>query len=183
MNQEEIALRLGHIHREVKNIFQIENISGVQVFSTMARILQLSEMLDGQASDDQGIEISMPRWRVLLHLFMAERTGQGCGLTPTELSQFQQVSKNTISSLLRGLEEQGMITRETDPKDLRLFHIQLTDAGRQVVMNSAPRRIEGLNRLLSDLPAEDCRQLLALLTRLHVSMESKNCQPHPAANV
>lgn len=175
--------RLGRIHREVQNIFQIENISGVQVFSTMARILQLSEMLDSQASGGQEIEISMPRWRVLLHLFMAERTHAGCGLTPTELSHFQQVSKNTISSLLRGLEEQGMILRETDPKDLRLFHIHLTDAGRQVVLNSAPGRIEGLNRLLSDLPAEDCRQLLALLARLHISMESKYCQSHQVSNV
>ncbi len=103
--------------------------------------------------------------------------GKPEGITPTELSHFQRVSKNTISALLRGLEEQGLIQRNLDSEDLRVFRIQLTDAGRALVLNTAPNRIAGLNKLLSGLNPEEREQLILLLEKLR--LELKACVHHP----
>ncbi|MBA3073612.1 MAG: hypothetical protein FP831_08450, partial [Anaerolineae bacterium] len=56
-------------------------------------------------------EISGPRMGILIRLLVAEQSGNTNGINPTALSHFQNVKKNTISSLLRGLEESGYVER------------------------------------------------------------------------
>jgi DNA-binding MarR family transcriptional regulator len=172
-NQERES-RHGKIYKQLKDQFQIEDLSGVELFTSLARIAQLGEMI--AMTHVNGSDVSIPRWRILLHLFIAEQFGNTKGLTPTMLSEFRQVSKNTVSSLLRGLEEKGLIQREMDPSDLRIFHIRLTDAGRQVVIDSAPPRLIGMNKMLSGLSREEIQQLLDLLRKLRGSLESQCCQ-------
>lgn len=163
------------INRQMKELFQIEDMSGVELMTTLGRVFQLGEILDSQRFDIP--DVSLPRWRLLLHLFIAEQLGNTAGLTPTEMSDFRQVSKNTVSSLLRGLEEQGLIQRTIDAKDLRLFRIHLTGAGRQLIIGSAPQRINGLNQLVSGLEREEQEQLTYLLNKLRKSLERQVCQP------
>jgi DNA-binding MarR family transcriptional regulator len=160
---------------QMKNLFHIENLSGVSVFSSLNRIVQMIDSIESRPSED-GQAISGPRWRLLLHLFLSEEIGKLDGLTPTELSHFQQVSKNTVSALLRGLEEQGYIVRELDPKDLRIFRIHLSETGRQLILETAPNRIQGLNQMVSCLDAEEISQLTRLLKKLHHSLETQVCQ-------
>lgn len=170
---EERVIQHTKIYHQLKDLFQIEDMSGVELFTSLARVAQLSETLALIRID--GPDVSMPRWRLLLHLFIAEQLGNTSGLTPTELSEFRQVSKNTVSSLLRGLEEQDLIQREMDPKDLRIFHIHLTDAGRQLILGSAPQRLQGLNHMLSGLSAEEIQNLIQLLNKLRGSLERQCC--------
>ncbi len=35
-----------HIHDQIMNLFNMEDISGVEVFSSLGRVVQLSEMLE-----------------------------------------------------------------------------------------------------------------------------------------
>ena len=72
-------------------------------------------------------------------------------MSPTHLSRCQNVSKNTISSLIGGLEEQGLVERELDRTDKRVFRIHLTDAGRQAVQETAPDHVAYLNALAGGL--------------------------------
>ncbi len=123
-------------------------------------------------------EISFPRWRVLLWLWMAEQFGHP-GLSPTQLSHTQHVSKNTISAHLRSLEEQGYVHRQVDPEDLRQFRIHLTDRGRALVERLAPRQMERLNHLVDDLSPEETRQLRLLLEKLHRSIRRRTMGRQP----
>ncbi len=123
-------------------------------------------------------EISFPRWRVLLWLWMAEQCGHP-GLSPTQLSHTQHVSKNTISAHLRSLEEQGYVDRQVDPEDLRQFRIHLTDRGRALVERLAPRQMERLNHLVDDLSPEETRQLRLLLEKLHRSIRRRTMGRQP----
>jgi DNA-binding MarR family transcriptional regulator len=161
---------------QIQKAFQIENTRGVEIFSTIGRILHLGEMLDCQEPENQ--ELSLPRWRIMLHLFMSEQFGNPDGLSPTQLSLSHQVSKNTISSLLRGLEEQGLIQRELDKNDLRAFRIRLTETGRKSILSSAPQRIERLNQMLDCLSEEETEQLSRILEKLRQSLRTQvqNCQ-------
>jgi DNA-binding MarR family transcriptional regulator len=170
---EEHERRHAEVNRQVQKLFNIKDMKGAEVFLSLSRIVQLAEMFESRQSEGQGI--SAPRWRLMMYLFMREKIGHAGGVTPTEISHFQQVSKNTISSLLRGLEEQGFIEREIDPDDLRVFRIHLTDPGREHVTRTAPQRIEGINHLLADLSPEEIEQLLVLLTKVRRSLENKIC--------
>ena len=114
--------------------------------------------------------LSGPRWVLLFRLLAEERCGYGAGLSPTHLSQRQNVSKNTISVLLRGLEEQGLIERTLVPDDRRAFQIRLTAAGRTLVETTAPAHIAFLNAVAAGLTAEEGVQLIELLQKLHRSL-------------
>ncbi len=157
-----------HIHDHLKTIFNIEDSSSIELFVMLQRVAHLSRLLDDQPSGDLGLSGS--RWRLLLRLLIEEELGNGAGLTPTVLSHSQRVSKNTISALLRGLEAQGLIQRALDSADLRAFRIQLTQAGRDYLHNTTPRRLEGLNRLLSGLDPQEREQLTMLLEKLQRSL-------------
>ena len=126
--------------------------------------------------------ISGPRWALLGRLFAEEVRGNREGLSPTHLSRWQKVSKNTISALLRGLEEQGLIVRAVDPADRRGFRIRLTDAGRELVRSTAPDHLAYLNSLVTDLTPEERAQLLELLGKLCRSLAARVprlCVPCP----
>ena len=113
--------------------------------------------------------LSGPRFRLLLRLYMEEKQGRA-NVSPTYLSGTQNVSKNTISSLLRTLEDQGLIERSLDADDRRQFNIRLSATGRDPIRNSMPEHVQFLNQLISDLSSEEQSQLTDLLVRLHRSV-------------
>jgi len=147
--------------------FGVEDLSGAELsrltklistgYETVFKVRMKRENLSG------------PRWRILVHLFMAEEMGKP-GVSPTELAQARSVSKNTISSLLRSLEGQKLITRVLSPTDRRSFIIQLTDKGRELVKERSPQHLAFLNELASDLTPEERGQLILLLRKLYKSL-------------
>jgi DNA-binding MarR family transcriptional regulator len=125
--------------------------------------------------------VSGPRWRLLMRLLDEEYHSLPEGITPSELSRCQNVSKNTISVLLRGLEEQGLIQRALDPLDRRVFRIRLTDAGRRLVETSGPQHVEEQARLLKGMTLEEQNQLIHLFHKLYVSILENSSIPLCAA--
>jgi len=125
------------------------------------------------ATTHDGAGLSGPRWLLLLRLYVEEERGKRLGLPPGYLSRCQDVTKNTISVLLRGLEEKGWIERSLDPDDRRVFRIRLTPAGRELIRTSAPTHLAHLNALVDDLGAEEKTQLIQLLTKLHRSLTDR----------
>lgn len=118
-------------------------------------------------------ELSGPRMGILIRLMVAENSGKKGGINPTALSQFQNVKKNTMSSLLRGLEESGLIERNMDPNDKRVFLIRISDAGKKLLETTGPKRLLQMNDLASDLSDEEKNQLIFLLEKLRNSMKKR----------
>jgi DNA-binding MarR family transcriptional regulator len=165
-NFEEVQHRHNreNFRQALKSLFGVEDTRGMEIFTAMHRIAHRGEMLAASASDEA--DLSGPRWRLLVRMLVEEQMGNVEGITPTDLSHWQRVSKNTISSLLRGLEEQGLVRRTLDSKDLRVFRIQLTDTGRDLVRRNTPHDLERMNRLLKGLEPEEIDQLNNLLDKL-----------------
>ena len=116
-----------HFRTQMKLVCGLDDISGIELASQIRVLGNLYDTVTGQNNEDG--DISGPRWHVLMRLYGEEKQGNTQGITPTSLSHSHRVSKNTISALLRGLEEQGLIRRELDSTDRRIFRIQLTQAG------------------------------------------------------
>ena len=145
----------------------VTNIEGVEIMRLIRMISVAYESILSAAMREQGL--SGPRWRLLLHLYMAEEMGRP-PLSPTDLSQLQHVSKNTISSLLRSLEEQGLVVREINPADRRQIHLRLTDAAREHIRRVTPQHVRLLNELAAGLSDDERAQLIALLQKLRDSV-------------
>ncbi|NIS39166.1 MarR family transcriptional regulator, partial [Candidatus Saccharibacteria bacterium] len=78
-------------------------------------------------------DMSYARYRLLLGLFFSAEIEGREGLNPSEISERQGTSRNTISSLIRDLEDEGLIERLLDQDDRRKFIIRLTPSGRDVI--------------------------------------------------
>jgi DNA-binding MarR family transcriptional regulator len=131
--------------------------------------------------EDKDEELSGPRMGLLIRLIEEEQHHHPEGVTPTVLSQGQHVSRNTISALLKGLEEQGLIERRLDPKDHRLFRIKITSTGKELVNRRAPARIQHMNEMVAVLTPEERTQLIRLMSKLFISLLAvhQGCPPEP----
>ena len=138
----------------------------------LLRLVKTAANLYDALADEhlRAADLSGSRLRLLLRLWVEEVHGHVEGTSPTHLSHCQNVSKNTISALLRGLEEQGLVERTLDADDKRVFRIRLTAAGRELVQATAPEHMDYLNRLPAGLTPDEREQLIELLTKLRRSL-------------
>jgi DNA-binding MarR family transcriptional regulator len=115
--------------------------------------------------------LSYAQYRILMGLYFAEKMENRGELNPSEISDRQGTSRNTISALIRSLEEEGLVERHLDQSDRRKFNICLTDAGRQKVSDHATRHMDvvgGCFGALSTAEQETMSHLLAKLSQ-HIS--------------
>jgi len=139
--------------------------------------------LGEQSLDDTGL--SSAQYRVLLHLFFAEQMSERGELNPSEISHRQGVSRNSMSALIRNLENEGLVERRLDPNDRRRFDISLTSEGRALVTDYARQHLATIAGCFDVLtPAEqDALSQLLRKVRLHliaVRQGSKEALPaHP----
>lgn len=111
-------------------------------------------------------KLSFGQYRILMDLLFSERFDDCAGLNPSDLSERLGVTRNTVSSLIRSLEEDGFITRRLDPEDRRRFIIGLTEQGRAHVHRHARRHFSMLGDCFSVLDQEEQEALIRLLHRL-----------------
>lgn len=162
---------LSHYSREeFQKMIYSYGVSGTEGVEVLRLIRMCANTFEAMTGDKmRGENMTESRWRLLLRLRMEEKRGN-LEVNPTQLATMHNVSKNTISSLLRSLDEQGLIIQVLDHEDRRKFKVRLSDAGRKQVDASMPRHMEYLQRLTSDLTNDEREQLLVLLSKLHDSL-------------
>lgn len=82
------------------------------------------------------------------------------------LAEALRVVPRSATGVVEGLEEMGLVHRETDPANRRSVLVGLTDAGRGTLDELAEARRETAEELFGGLDPADQRRLLALLTTL-----------------
>ena len=162
------------MHKEHRSLIEkmlaehgVMDMYGVELVRDIRMLANMYEtIISGEMRQDK---LSGPRWRLLLDLYVAEQSGQPW-LSPTAMSKNLNVTKNTISSHLRSLENQGLIQRTLDSEDRRQFQIRISDEGRALIRDSTPQHIAFLNQLASDLDTAEIAQLRQLLQKLFTSL-------------
>ncbi len=81
----------------------------------------------------------------------------------TALAATEGVTQPAMTQLVGRLEEQGLAIRCADPADGRVVHVQITDAGREVIARRRAIRAERLSSLLARLSQADQDALAAAL--------------------
>jgi len=75
----------------------------------------------------------------------------GGAKTLGELAAAEQVRPPTMTRIVRGLEEDGLVRREADLKDGRVVRVHASPKGRRVLRRARERRIAQLAERLSHL--------------------------------
>ena len=90
-------------------------------------------------------------------------------LTPSALAQRERIQRPTATRVVARLEDEGLVTRTSDPADGRVSHVAIAPAGRALLKRIRSRKNEYLARRLRELTADEQRALAsaaALLERL-----------------
>jgi DNA-binding MarR family transcriptional regulator len=80
-------------------------------------------------------------------------------LTLGELAAAEQVRPPSITRLVKALEAEGLVARETDPGDRRVQRVRATAKGRQVLQEGRARRVRALAVALAGLSVTEVRRL------------------------
>lgn len=170
MKHPSVAQMRQHMRDHVISLSKNADTAGYEIYGLMHMIANLQEAI--KTTQVNKTILSGPRLGLLVYLMEEEENGNLRGITPSQLSSHQHVSRNTISALLRGLESQGYIERRLDDSDRRIFRICITEAGRQAVHHVGPQMVDLFNRLVSGLSPEERSQLIDLLSKLFTSMNN-----------
>jgi DNA-binding MarR family transcriptional regulator len=88
----------------------------------------------------------------------------GGPLTVRDLAAAEQVRSPTMTRLIDGLQQAGLVTRETNPEDARSVLIRATPSGRLMLSRGRSRRVEDLASRLSELDARGLETLAEAAT-------------------
>lgn len=96
------------------------------------------------------------------------------GLTQQELVNSTNMKAPTISVAIRTLEEEGMVRREPDPKDMRSVRVYLTEKGRAVDEEFREQLRQTDRLLMQNISEEDEELLIRLLMAVRENIRPEN---------
>lgn len=150
--------------RYIQDRYPEINPQSARLMDEMRMVSHLLHQMSESSLAESGL--SYAQYRILFMLHFAEET-DSCGMTPSEISDRQGTSRNTISSLIRTLEDDGLIMRHLDADDRRKFNILLTEAGRDVVMEQAKQHMLMVDTIFEILDPVEMKTLSDLLHKVN----------------
>ncbi|CAN5452918.1 MarR family transcriptional regulator [soil metagenome] len=104
---------------------------------------------------------SLARLKLLLFI---ER---GKSVRSTDLMESFGFAPRTITEAIDGLEREGFVRRDADPKDRRVKHIVITDAGRAVLKQAEPWRQACIHTIFGVLAQDEAAEFGRLLSKMN----------------
>jgi DNA-binding MarR family transcriptional regulator len=116
-------------------------------------------------------DTTLPRFDLMAQL---ERAPEG--LKMSELSQRMMVTGGNVTGITDGLEKEGLVVREVDPADRRVFRVKLTPEGQRQFQRMAAEHEQWVVDLFGGLTQRQKKQLFDLLGELksHVAQSPGN---------
>lgn len=137
------------------------DVAPMGVFSRVSRLARHLDLARRAAFSDSELE----SWEFDV-LSALRRSGEPYELTPGRLLRETLVSSGTMTNRVDRLTSRGLVERKPDPSDRRGVLVHLTADGRRRVDGALEELLRRERDLLASLPAEDSRQLAALLRTL-----------------
>jgi DNA-binding MarR family transcriptional regulator len=113
---------------------------------------------------------TLPRFDLMAQL---ERAPQG--LKMSELSQRMMVTGGNVTGITDGLAKEGLVVREIDPCDRRVFRVKLTAEGQKQFRRMAGEHEQWIIELFAGMSGKQKNQLTDLLGDLkqHISQSAE----------
>lgn len=137
-------------------------------FSCMELLKRISDTLKKNANNGlkaRGITFSQ------LQMLLALNEIPKGSATLKELEKYFSVAQSTAAGIAVRLENKKLVTGVVDADDKRIKHIQLTDAGKEVCLNTEKEVREMEQRLISRLTEDEEELLRGLLRKVYETIE------------
>ena len=127
------------------------------------RLLSCTNQIESRVRQNlqSSFDTTLPRFDLMAQL---ERAPQG--LKMSELSQRMMVTGGNVTGITDGLEEEGLVVREIDSADRRVFRVKLTAEGQRQFRRMAAEHERWVIDLLGALSPRQKKQLMDLLGEL-----------------
>ena len=132
-----------------------------EVVESVHSVMHRFRSLQFQALKDAAHDLSHMEAKALG--FFAARPGA----TQSELVQHSGRDKGQVARLIAGLRERGLLEAGADASDKRSVRLQVSAAGRALQQQVRRQGREVSAQAVAGLDEAECRQLLALLDKLH----------------
>jgi DNA-binding MarR family transcriptional regulator len=106
-------------------------------------------------------ETTLPRFDLMAQLERAPR-----GLKMSELSQRMMVTGGNVTGITDGLEKDGLVVREVDPTDRRVFYVKLSAEGQRQFRRMAAEHEQWVIELFEGISVKNKKMLVELLGEL-----------------
>ena len=146
----------------------------VQILGDWRRVGHSLKQISEASVAESGL--TEPQFMVLMSLYIHENIEGKNMLNPSEISKWRGTSRNTISSLIRGLEDDGLIERHLDSQDRRKFNICLSENGRERVSHYAHRQFRIVAGCFHNLTPEEKDSLRQLLAKIKDNLQTARIQ-------
>ena len=123
-----------------------------------------------EAAEGPG-RLTMPQLRCLQAM-----EHEGASLT-SQLARTLNVTAPTMTSMIDGLVERGLVARQPHPTDRRQMHLLLTDAGRDMLARYRAITHDRLIAPVSRLSAAARTRLLAAMADLNTALDTDDDHP------
>ncbi len=100
------------------------------------------------------------------------------GCSQLELVQKTHLKPPTVSVTLGRMEEEGLVTRENDPMDMRVVRVHLSEKGKAYNRRVLDRLHEVDNALMQGFNEEETACLLQYLERIRDNILPDACKNH-----
>jgi DNA-binding MarR family transcriptional regulator len=116
------------------------------------------------AIDSQHARHNLSRGKFVLLTQLIETSE--ASLLPSEFAERAGVTRASVTSLLDGLERDGLVTRQHDEVDRRKIGVQISDKGRALMNEVLPQHFAWLTAWMGNLSYGEQQILLELLKKL-----------------
>lgn len=99
---------------------------------------------------------------------------QSCAVTPLMVSQFFNISKPSVSSMVKSLTKQGFLIKESSIADKRSYTLVITEKGKNLVESTSIEYFKAVELLKERMGADEFGQLVELMEIANWILEEDN---------
>ncbi|WP_299772156.1 MarR family winged helix-turn-helix transcriptional regulator [uncultured Pseudoteredinibacter sp.] len=110
--------------------------------------------------------LSIPEWRILARL------GEQPGLSSKLIGEITLMDKSKVSRGVKQLEDKGLLAKNKDQQDNRVYYLSLTEEGQQLYHSIVPTALDWEAELLQALDVSEYRDLFRVLEKLDRRLEN-----------
>jgi len=144
-------------------------VDATAIFTAM-RTLEVADALAGAVESNLrhqfGLSVGRFSLLMILHRYAESE------LTPSDLAERAAVTRATVTGLLDGLEEDGLVMRQAHSTDRRRIALNLTSAGKAFIAKLIPVYAPRLSAVASGLSERERSQFLRLLDKIQLGLET-----------
>ena len=112
--------------------------------------------------------LTIPEWRLIAVI------AEAGSITQAQIGERTHMDKVTVSRAAIALTARGLLARAPNPGDRRSHHLMLTDAGRELYAEVAPKALEWERRIFGRFATHELEQFTDMLRRIDAAAQEEH---------